>query len=109
MSASPRGRAAAARAGAAGRQLSGAWRALAGPQRTAAGAAIALAVTMLLPWYALTGQVARPERAATASRSALLTAGWVELAILLVVVAVLVLLYMRAERRAFHLPGATAR
>jgi len=68
-------------------------------------AAAGLAVTMLLPWYSLTGRVAQPERPATASRSALLTAGWVELAVLLVVVAVLTLLYMRAERRAFHLPG----
>jgi hypothetical protein len=96
---------AGARARLVSQRLGHAWRALAGPQRTAAVAAIALAVTMLLPWYSLTGQVARPDRAATASRSALLTAGWVELAILLVVAAVLTLLYMRAERRAFHLPG----
>lgn len=68
-------------------------------------AAAGLAVTMLLPWYSLTGRVAQPERPATASRSALLTAGWVELAVLLVVAGVITLLYMRAERRAFHLPG----
>lgn len=82
-----------------------AWNALGGAERMAAMGAAGLVATMVLPWYSLTGQVVRPERPATAARSALFTAGWVELAIVLVAGAVLLLLYMRAERRPFHLPG----
>ena len=81
-------------------RLQGTWRALPLDGRIAAGAAVALFATMFLPWYQLTNR-----SLATRTLSAYGDFSWVEAAVLLVAVAVLVLLFVRAEGRAFHLPG----
>src|SRR4051812_35403420 len=80
-----------------------AWRALAAEQRMAALAAIGLFVTMLLPWYELQ-RVVRG-RIATHDVNAFGVFSFVEAAVLLVVLGVLVLLFQRGEGRGFHLPG----
>ena len=73
----------------------------------AAGAAAALALTMLLPWYQksffdTTGPQARPQ---SANLSAFGVFSFVEAAILLVAAGVLYLIWARSQRKAFHLPG----
>jgi len=88
-------------------RLTRAWRTLAPEGRLAAGAALLLFVTMFLPWYQLNAVVA--ERAGGKLVGRNLTAfgvfSFVEAAVLLVAIAVLFLLFARAEGRAFHLPG----
>ncbi len=85
-------------------RLRAAWRRLPGEQRLAAGASLALGLTMLLPWYQLTAR-AKAGGLSTTSLSAFEDFSWVEAAVLLVAVAVLALLFARAERHSFHLPG----
>jgi hypothetical protein len=58
---------------------------------------------MLLPWYQVS--FFKGSDAVTDSRSALQVFTWVEAAILLVALAVLYLVWARAQRQAFHLPG----
>jgi hypothetical protein len=72
------------------------WRALSSEQRLAAIAAFALLLSMLLPWYHETGNalVGKSLQSIDDSKSAF---G--------VYSGVLVLLWARAERKAFHLPG----
>jgi len=82
-----------------------AWRALPREQRFAAGAALALVFTLFLPWYSRTFPVSRGSALRSDAQSAIAAFTWVEAAILLVALAVLYLLWARAERRAFHLPG----
>jgi hypothetical protein len=67
--------------------------------RMTGGAAAVLVFSFVLPWY----QVSALGKAD--SRSALQVFTWVEAAILLVAVAVLYLVWARAQRQAFHLPG----
>src|SRR5580658_1953729 len=83
------------------------WRELDGEQRLALGAAIALFVTMLLPWYQQNAIVNAPRTAPLQSRNlnAFQVFSFVEAAVLLVAVAVLYLLFARGERRSFQLPG----
>lgn len=76
-----------------------AWRALTPDGRLAAIAAIALFVSMFLPWYGVQG------RALGSSVSAFGAFSFVEAAVLLVAIAVLALLFARSEGSAFHLPG----
>src|SRR5687767_11888518 len=73
------------------------WRALAPEMRLAALAAAGLGFTLVLPWYS-----AAP---GGGSFSAFNVFTFVEAAVLLVAAGVLYLLYARAKRRAFHLPG----
>lgn len=84
------------------------WRALEPDQRLAAAAALALFVTMLLPWYQQNAVVNAPRTAPLQSRNlnAFGAFSFVEAAVLLVAVAVIYLLYARAEGRDFHLPGS---
>ena len=84
------------------------WRALEADQRLAGGAAVALFVTMLLPWYQQNAVVDAPRTAPLQSRNlnAFQVFSFVEAAVLLVAVAVVYLLYARAEGRKFHLPGS---
>jgi hypothetical protein len=84
-------------------RLRAAWRELPGEQRLAASAGIGLFLTMFLPWYQLT--VRGRDDLHSTSLSAFQDFSWVEAAVLLVALAVLFLLFARAERRAFHLPG----
>src|SRR5215213_4437910 len=83
--------------------LSGTLRSLPPESRVTGGAAAALVVSLLLPWYQVS--FFRGQAAVTDSRSALQVFTWVEAAILLVALAVLFLVYARAQRQAFHLPG----
>jgi len=84
------------------------WRALGAEQRLAGGAAVALFVTMLLPWYQQNAVVDEPRTAPLQSRNlnAFQVFSFVEAAVLLVAIAVIYLLYARAEGRRFHLPGS---
>ena len=93
-------------ASAAARRLLRAWRALHGEQRLAALAALGMFLTLLLPWYSTSPTaVTKGQSAVSSHHSALSTFGWVEGAVLLVAGGVLLLLFVRAEERAFHLPG----
>jgi hypothetical protein len=83
--------------------FSGTLRSLPPESRMTGGAATALVVSLLLPWYQVS--FFRGSDAVTDSRSALQVFTWVEAAILLVALAVLFLVYARAQRQAFHLPG----
>jgi hypothetical protein len=67
--------------------------------RLTGGAAAVLIFSMVLPWY----QVSALGKAE--SRSAFQVFTWVEAAILLVAAGVLYLVWARAQRRRFHLPG----
>ena len=91
-----------------------AWGLLGPEQRGAAVASLALFVTMFLPWYSTTVTTSAPattgKHAASHLQSTQTFNAWgafsfVEAAVLLVAVGVLVLLFQRAEGRAFHLPG----
>ena len=84
-----------------------AWRRLDAEQRLAATAALGLFVTMLLPWYTKTNTlvVRSVPRSTQTTFSAFGAFSFVEAAVLLVSGAVLAILFARAERRAFHLPG----
>jgi hypothetical protein len=85
------------------------WRALSSEQRLAAIAAIALLLSMLLPWYQETGNAlvnnGRTLQRIDDTKNAFGVYSFVEAAIFVVVVGVIVLLWARAERKAFHLPG----
>ena len=65
----------------------------------AALAALGLFLALVLPWYSTTAS------SSTSHHNALWTLGWMEGAVLLVAAGVLLLLFARAEERAFHLPG----
>jgi hypothetical protein len=83
------------------------WRALTSEQRLAAIAAVALLFSMLLPWYEETGNAivgGKLERIDDA-KSAFGVYSFVEAAIFVVIVGTIALLWARAERKAFHLPG----
>ncbi len=84
------------------------WQALEPEQHLAGAAAAALFVTMLLPWYQQNAVVNAPRTAPLQSRNlnAFQVFSFVEAAVLLVAVAVIYLLYARAEGREFHLPGS---
>jgi hypothetical protein len=84
-----------------------AWRALAPEQRLAAAASLGLFASMLLPWYSKTDTlvVRDAAKATQTSLSAFQAFSFVEAAVLLVSAAVLVMLFARAERRDFQLPG----
>jgi hypothetical protein len=84
-----------------------AWGALDRERRLAAIAAVALFVTMFLPWYQQNAVVTAAKNQPLISRNlnAFGVFSFVEAAVLLVAVAVLVLLYMRADGRRFQLPG----
>jgi hypothetical protein len=85
------------------------WRTLSSEQRLAAMAALALLFSMLLPWYQESGSALVNNGRSLAriddAKSAFGVYSFVEAAIFVVVVGVLVLLWARAERKAFHLPG----
>jgi hypothetical protein len=84
-----------------------AWRALSGERRLAALASLGLFVSMFLPWYskADTVVVRGAAKATDTSLSAFQAFSFVEAAVLLVSAGVLAMLFARAERRTFALPG----
>ena len=69
----------------------------------AALAAIALALSMVLPWYQKS--VPQQGKIVQGNVSALGVFTFVEAAILLVALAVLFLVWARSQQKAFHLPG----
>lgn len=79
-----------------------AWDELATEQRQAAGAAGAMILALLLPWYQATYL---DRESVTNSLNAFKVFTFVEAAVLLVAVSVLYLLWARGNRRGFHLPG----
>lgn len=83
------------------------WSALDRDQRLAAIAAIGLFATMLLPWYQQNAVISTAKAQPLVSRNlnAFAVFSFVEAAVLLVAISVLVLLYGRAEGRRFALPG----
>ena len=84
------------------------WRALSPEQRLAAIAALALLLSMLLPWYQETGFAKNAKGDLVRiddTKNAFGVYSFIEAAIFVVVVGVIVLLWARAERKAFHLPG----
>jgi hypothetical protein len=101
---------AARRVGAGAGRLSRAWRGLPAERRLAAGAALGLFVTLFLPWYQDTVIAGSSTKAAELRAASASITGWgafsfVEAAVLLVAAGVLVLLFVRAEGAAFHVPG----
>ena len=101
---------AAQRLGSGAGRVSRAWRKLPPERRLAAGAAVGLFFTLFLPWYQDTVILSGSGRAANLRLTSASITGWgafsfVEAAVLLVSAAVLALLFMRAEGRAFHIPG----
>jgi hypothetical protein len=92
-------------------RLAAAWRALERDQRYAALAALGLFLSMFLHWYSKTET--RVEHGATLkpvqiSLTAFQDFSFVELAVLLVSAGLLAMLFARAERRRFQLPGGDA-
>jgi hypothetical protein len=98
---------AAHRVGSGAGRLMRAWRSLPHERRLAGYAAIGLFLTLFLPWYQETVVVPTGTKHPVVSVS---VSGWaafsfVEAAVLLVAAGVLVLLFQRAEGKAFHVPG----
>jgi hypothetical protein len=88
-------------------RLLDAWEALDFEQRLAGGAASLMFITMFFPWYQQNAVVSAAKTQPLISRnlSAFAVFSFVEAADLLVALAILFLLFARAERRSFHLPG----
>src|SRR2546422_1440374 len=88
-------------------RLADAWRTLQREQRLAALAALGLFVSMFLPWYSKTETfvVGAALKHAETSLTAFQDFSFVEAAVLLVSAGVLAILFARAERRRFELPG----
>ena len=85
-----------------------AWRVLPPERRLSALAAVALFATLFLPWYQETvipTGFAKHTTLPNASLTGWAAFSFVEAAVLLVSLAVLALLFFRAEGRAFHVPG----
>ena len=83
-----------------------AWGVLTPEQRIAAIAAIALLVTMFLPWYQLQSLDPKTKAINSSSISAFGDVSFVEAAVFLVAAGVIALLFARAERKDFHMPGS---
>jgi hypothetical protein len=90
-----------------GSALVHAWSVLDRDRRLAAVAAVALFATMFLPWYQQNAVVSGAKAAPLVSRNmnAFAVFSFIEAAVLLVALAVLFLLFERAQGRDFRLPG----
>lgn len=84
------------------------WRQLSPEQHLAGLASLGLFLTMFLPWYQQNAVVSARSGEPLVSRNlnAFAVFSFVEAAILLVAAAVMFLLFARAERRSFRLPGS---
>lgn len=85
-----------------------AWRELTSERRLAVLAALLLFLSLFLPWYqesVIASGKATSIVSATESLTGWGAFSWVEAAVLLVSVGVIVLLFERADGRAFHVPG----
>jgi hypothetical protein len=88
-------------------RLTYAWRELRPEQRRVALASLGLFISMFLPWYDKTDTVVvhGAAKATQTSLSAFQAFSFVEAAVLLVSAGMLTMLFARAERRTFQLPG----
>jgi hypothetical protein len=89
-------------------RIARAWGRLDPDQRLAAGSALGLFVTMFLPWYQQNGVVSssKSPQLLSSDLNAFAVFSIVEAAVLLTAAAILFLLFVRAERRAWYLaPG----
>jgi hypothetical protein len=88
-------------------RLTLAWRKLDRERRLAAFAALGLFISMFLPWYQQNAVVDQLKAAPLQSRNldAFQVFSFVEAAVLLVALALLYLLFARAEGRRFNMPG----
>jgi hypothetical protein len=91
----------------AARRIARSWSRLGADQRLAVVAAVLLLVTMFLPWYEQKSVGVAQGRLVETSSNLLAfnVFSFVEAAILLVAIAVLWMMFLRGERRPFHLPG----
>jgi hypothetical protein len=87
-------------------RIARAWGALGYEQRLASLAALALLVTMFLPWYDLQSLDRKSGAIDSHSISAFGDVSFVEAAVFLVAAGVIALMFARAERRDFHMPGS---
>jgi hypothetical protein len=87
-------------------RIARAWGALEPEQRIAAVAAVALLVTMFFPWYELQSLNRKTGAIDSSSISAFGDVSFVEAAVFLVAAGVIALLFARAERKDFHMPGS---
>lgn len=87
-------------------RITRAWGALAPEQRIASVAALALLVTMFLPWYDLQSLDRKTGVINSHSISAFGDVSFVEAAVFLVAAGVIALMFARAERKDFHMPGS---
>ncbi len=87
-------------------RITRAWGALAPEQRLAAVAAVALLVTMFFPWYDLQSLNPKTHAINSHSISAFGDVSFVEAAVFLVAAGVIALMFARAERKDFHMPGS---
>jgi hypothetical protein len=86
-------------------RIASGWRAMAPDQRLAVTAALGLLITMFFPWYGLQTLNRKTGDIHSHSITAFGDVSFVEAAVFLVAAGVVVMLFARAERRAFHLPG----
>jgi hypothetical protein len=95
------------RTGSAPTRFVRAWRGLPQERRLAALASAGLFVTLFLPWYqeSVFANGVTNLRQASSSLTGWAAFSFVEAAVLLVAAAVLILLFVRAEGQAFHVPG----
>jgi hypothetical protein len=89
----------------AAQRLRNVYEALDPEQRFAAAAAIGLLLAMFLPWYEKSVVVTGSTSFAHETINAFGAVSFVEAAIFLVAAGVLVIVFARAERKQFHLPG----
>jgi hypothetical protein len=86
-------------------RLARAWRVMSAEQRLAAIASLALLVTMFFPWYGLQSLNRTTGTINSHNISAFGDVSFVEAAVFLVAVAVVVIVLARADGRDFQLPG----
>jgi hypothetical protein len=86
-------------------RLGHAWRVMTPEQRLAVAASLALLLTMFFPWYGLQSLNRRSGAISSHNISAFGDVSFVEAAVFLVALAVVVIVFARAEGREFHLPG----
>jgi hypothetical protein len=87
-------------------RIARAWGQLEPERRLAAVAALALLATMFLPWYELQSLNRKTGAIDSRTISAFGDVSFVEAAVFLVAAGVLALLFARAERHDFHMPGS---
>src|SRR6058998_756077 len=86
-------------------RIASGWRAMAPEQRLATVAALGLLITMFFPWYGLQSLNRKTGAIYSHKINAFGDVSFVEAAVFLVAAGVIAMLFARAERREFRLPG----